>query len=278
MSRFLTASQAAAALGISAKALRLYERAGLIAPGRTAAGWRVYGPGDMARAREIAALRALGVTLRQIGPMLDTDSDAGLVQHEARLRAEAGRIAETILRLRAMREDGQDDVSIAFDLPWPWDGERFALRGLPPITWLTGPLGSGKTRLAMRIAEALPGGRFTGLDRDRSVEALIAEGDAPLVIDMVEDGLGADEQAALAARLRARRVPARPLILMTRSTAMLDLGAVGAEEAIILCPANHGPPVYVDAVPGTPGYEALATCLAPPAVRARTAGIFAVRS
>jgi len=37
-------------LGVSAKALRLYEQRGLIAPLRTAAGWRVYGPDEMARA------------------------------------------------------------------------------------------------------------------------------------------------------------------------------------------------------------------------------------
>ena len=278
MSRFLTASQAATALGISAKALRLYERAGLIAPGRTAAGWRVYGPRDVVRAREIAALRALGVALREIGPMLDANPGTGLVQHEARLRAEVGRITDAILRMRAMRAEGGDGLSVVFDLPWPWGGERFELRGLPPITWLTGPLGSGKTRLAMRMAEALPDGRFVGLDRDRPVDALITEGDGPLVIDMVEEWLEADEQAALARRLRDRPVMARPLILMTRSTAMLDLEAVGAGEAIILCPANHSLPVYVDPVPGMPGYEALATCLAAPEVRARTAGVMAIRA
>ncbi|RVT89196.1 MerR family transcriptional regulator [Sphingomonas crocodyli] len=278
MSRNLSASQAAAVLGVSVKALRLYERAGLIAPGRTAAGWRIYAPDAMARAREIAALRGLGVALREIGPMLDADPGAGLARHEARLRSEAGRIAEAIGRLRAMRPAGGEATTIAFDLPWPWGGERFELRGLPPILWLTGPLGSGKTRLAMRIAESLPGGHFVGLDRDRPVEALIAEGEGPLVVDMVEEGLDAEEQVALAARLRARPVPARPLVLMTRSSAMLDLGMVGAGEAIILCPANHSPPVYVDPVPGAPGYEALATCLAAPEVRARTAGVIAIRS
>nr|WP_245319666.1 MerR family transcriptional regulator [Mesorhizobium temperatum] len=43
---------------MSAKALRLYEQRGLIAPIRTAAGWRAYGPVEMSRAAEIAALRA----------------------------------------------------------------------------------------------------------------------------------------------------------------------------------------------------------------------------
>jgi DNA-binding transcriptional MerR regulator len=55
--QFLNPSAAAQRLGVSAKALRLYEQRGLIAPSRTAAGWRVYGPDEIARAAEIVALR-----------------------------------------------------------------------------------------------------------------------------------------------------------------------------------------------------------------------------
>ena len=60
---FLNASEAASRLGVSAKALRLYEQRGLLAPLRSAAGWRAYGPDEMSRAREIVALRALGFSL-----------------------------------------------------------------------------------------------------------------------------------------------------------------------------------------------------------------------
>jgi hypothetical protein len=65
---------------------------------------------------------------------------------------------------------------------------------------------------------------------------------------------------------------------LTRSSAILDLAAVGPEEAIILCPANHSPPSRVAPFPGAPGYEAVATCLASPQVRERTAGVIAWRS
>jgi DNA-binding transcriptional MerR regulator len=51
--QFLNPAAAAQRLGVSAKALRLYEQHGLINPGRTAAGWRAYGPEVMARAAEI---------------------------------------------------------------------------------------------------------------------------------------------------------------------------------------------------------------------------------
>lgn len=47
---------------------------GLIAPIRTAAGWRAYGPDEMARAVEIAALRALGLSLGQVARVLGGDA------------------------------------------------------------------------------------------------------------------------------------------------------------------------------------------------------------
>src|SRR6476661_9207966 len=105
------------------------------------------------------------------------------------------------------------------------------------------------------------------------------DGPAVLVVDMVDQGLDKGTQEALIAHLRQRaRAGARPLFLMTRSTAILDLAAIGPDEAILLCPANHSPPVRVAAYPGAVGYEAVATCLASPEVRARTAGMIAVRA
>jgi hypothetical protein len=77
--------------------------------------------------------------------------------------------------------------------------------------------------------------------------------------------------------LRHRGPGARKLFLMTRSCAILDLAAVGPDEAIIFCPANHSPPMRVAPYPGASGFEAVATCLASPQVRARTEGVIAWR-
>ena len=52
---------------------------------------------------------------------------------------------------------------------------------------------------------------------------------------------------------------------------------MGADEAIILCPANHSPPTRVAPYYGAAGYEAVATCLASPEVRARTEGVIDCR-
>jgi len=335
--RNFTAAQAAARLGVSIKALRIYERHGLIAPGRTPAGWRAYGPAEMARAREIVSLRLLGLSLAQVACLLDGDSgglDAALAAHEERLKGQSRHIAANLIEVRRLRSvvargetptlgevscliDADPRPCAGFGLPWPWGGEWFELGAIGALTYITGPLGSGKTRLAMRVAEALPDARFVGLERladggeaalsqltentdlqlrvQRSLDWLVgdgatrcrpliallveleAEGSTNLVVDMVEQGLDRATQEALIAYLRLRSKGERRLILLTRSSSILDLDAVGPDEVIIYCPANHSPPLRVAPHPASPGYEAVETCLASPEVRARTAGIIAMR-
>ena len=335
--QFLSASEAATRLGVSVKALRLYEQRGLIAPARTSAGWRAYGPNEMARVAEIAALRELGLSLSQVGRVLGGDSESlepALAAHQAALESHVHRLVDTVDKVRRLRSDitggralaaselarllrPASKFSVAFDLPWPWGGERFELRDIRSLNYIIGPLGSGKTRLAKCIAESLPGAAFLGLDRlshggaaanlllhcdlalksrvDQTLawliedgatasEALIGllagletEGPAVLVIDMLEQGLDKATQEALIAWLRRRGSECRPLFILTRSSSILDLDAVGNDEAVILCPANHSPPTNVRPYPGFPGFEAVATCLASPEVRARTQGVIASR-
>jgi hypothetical protein len=68
----------------------------------------------------------------------------------------------------------------------------------------------------------------------------------------------------------------RTLFVLTRSSAILDLEVTGQDDTILYCPANHSPPLRVLPFPGSAGYEAVATCLASPEVRARTQGVMAV--
>ena len=335
--QFLNPAQAARRLGVSAKALRLYEARGLIAPVRTAAGWRAYGPDEMARVAEIAALRELGLSLAQVARVLEGDSESlepALATHQAALESRVHQLAGAVDKVRRLRADlaggrppapselerllrPASDFSLAFDLPWPWGGERFELQDIRALNYIIGPLGSGKTQLAKRIAETLPGAAFLGLDRladggtsaraqlardpalksrvDQTLawlvedgatisEALVCllagletEGPTVLVIDMLEQGLDKATQEALIARLRRRGSGSPPLFFLTRSSSILDLDAVGNDESIILCPANHSPPTSVRPYPGFPGFEAVATCLASPEVRARTEGVIAWR-
>ena len=333
---FLNPSQAARRLGVSTKALRLYEQRGLVTPARTPAGWRAYGPGEMDRLAEITALRALGLSLAEVARVLGGDArglEPALSAHQAGLELRIRQLGDVVERVRILREDLASGRALApaelirlidppaaivaaFDLPWPWGGERFEVRDVKSLNYIVGPLGSGKTRLALRLAEALLGGVFLNLERlaEGGAEArarlerdgalksrvelalawLTEEGATPsdallallvglesedwayLVVDVVEHSLDEATQEAVIAHLR-RRPGGRPLFLLTRSSAILDLAAVGADEAIWLCPANHSPPSRVAPYPGSPGYEAVVTCLAPPDVRARTEGLIAFR-
>ncbi len=61
----------ASELGISAQAVRFYERSGLLnEPARTDSGYRQYGPNDLKRLRFIRQAKELGFTLPEIGSML----------------------------------------------------------------------------------------------------------------------------------------------------------------------------------------------------------------
>ena len=333
--RFLSPSEAARQLGISTKALRLYEQRGLITPGRTPAGWRAYGPAEIALAADIMELRALGFTLSEVARAFAGDArtlDRMLAAHKETLEDRVRQLSDTIdkvCRLRANLSRGEvpdtrelirllkptPDISVAFDLPWPWGGEPFELHDIRSLNYIVGPLGSGKTLLAKRLAAALPDAAFVGLDRlandaaaaranletdlalkcrvDKSLAAIVDDGGTKsaallalltalesenppfLVIDMLEQGLDVTTQEALIIHLRRRGAPVKPLFVLTRSSAILDLDCVGADEAIILCPANHSPPSRVLPYRGSPGYEAVATCLASPDVRARTEGMVA---
>ena len=62
----VSAAECARRAGLTVRALRVYERAGLLKPARSAKGWRVYGPPDFERLNIITALKGFGVTLAQI--------------------------------------------------------------------------------------------------------------------------------------------------------------------------------------------------------------------
>src|SRR5271154_4659045 len=106
--QFLNASEAASRLGVSAKALRLYEQRGLIVPIRSAAGWRAYGPDEMSRAGEIAALRALGFSLAQVARVLDGDSrglEPALAAHQTILEDRLRQLVCTIETIGNLRDN-----------------------------------------------------------------------------------------------------------------------------------------------------------------------------
>lgn len=151
----LSASEAARRLGVSTKALRLYEKRGLVIPGRTAAGYRAYGPDTMTRAVEIVALRALGLSLARLARVLEGDAkslDSALAAHEATLHGEIRELVGSIAKTQGIRsalvrgempslgelarlQTPYTEFSAAFELPWPWGGEWFELRDIRPLNY-----------------------------------------------------------------------------------------------------------------------------------------------
>jgi MerR family transcriptional regulator, heat shock protein HspR len=75
-------SVAAELVGTGVQNLRLYERRGLVDPGRTPAGTRRYSDNDLARLRRIGELLGAGLNLAGIAAVLDLEAD------NSRLRAE----------------------------------------------------------------------------------------------------------------------------------------------------------------------------------------------
>ena len=98
----MTISEAARATGVSAHALRYYERTGLLDPvGRGSNGHRRYTEEDVQRVRLLTMLRATGMPIRRIREYADLFR-AGDSTHEQRLalleahrEAVRTRVAET---------------------------------------------------------------------------------------------------------------------------------------------------------------------------------------
>ncbi len=110
---FRTAADTARRLGVTVRALRIYERHGLLKPGRTAAGWRVYGPEEFARLHQVLALKRLGLSLAQIAQLLKggvRDLDQVLALQETDLlqrKARVDRALDLVRRARARLQRGE---------------------------------------------------------------------------------------------------------------------------------------------------------------------------
>jgi DNA-binding transcriptional MerR regulator len=87
----------AALTGVTVKALRHYDRLGLLSPARTAAGHRVYSTRDGERLRQILALKRVGVPLTRMRSLIDAGPAVLTAQLRAR-REELAREQERLLR------------------------------------------------------------------------------------------------------------------------------------------------------------------------------------
>src|ERR1700759_279405 len=104
--RHLSPAETARLLGVSVKALRLYEQHALVTPRRTAAGWRVYGPAELAALHQVIALKRLGFALARIASLTagkPVRLDAVLAAQEQALARDAERTAAALALVRTAR-------------------------------------------------------------------------------------------------------------------------------------------------------------------------------
>jgi DNA-binding transcriptional MerR regulator len=109
----ITVGRLARRAGLTAKAVRHYDRIGLLTPAAVdpATGYRFYAPAQVAQARLIGLLRSVDVPLEQVRACLAAPDDApairrALVEHRRRLQARFDRVRGDLHRLDHLISDG----------------------------------------------------------------------------------------------------------------------------------------------------------------------------
>ncbi|MEV5083464.1 MerR family transcriptional regulator [Streptomyces sp. NPDC056159] len=105
--------------GVTSRTLRHYDEIGLLPPAWIGSnGHRYYEEADLLRLQQILLMRELGLGLREIQAVLDSQVDqlAALREHHRRLLAECDRLetlARTVGRTIAELEEGKDNSDMA---------------------------------------------------------------------------------------------------------------------------------------------------------------------
>jgi len=212
--------------GVSARMLRHYDALGLVRPtGRTVGGYREYGPEDIRRIFHVEGLRSLGLSLREIGRVLD---DPGLTpptlvadlirKSEERLHRER----ELLERLRA--------VDAAEPAGW---------QGVLRIVELLHGLGSHSA--ARRQQAVLAPGQDVSMPAELLAEALLAESDQNVAgaLRWALARSGGDGVASLAAGLDADD----PEVRRRAVHALAELPGAGATAALTAALADGDPAI-----------------------------------
>jgi DNA-binding transcriptional MerR regulator len=127
-------------LGVTTKALRVYEREGLVVPHRAESRWRLYGPAQIARLHQIIVLRDLGLSLKSIKTLVGSQSrlrDILRLQREA-LESQQDRIGRAIALIATAQRQLDEGRDLSLDdlatltketvVQHPTDNKQFAAR------------------------------------------------------------------------------------------------------------------------------------------------------
>jgi len=170
--------QLARLAGVSVRTLHHYDDIGLLRPAHVAAnGYRLYWRPELLRLQEIMFYRDVGLSLTEIGDLLDGPTDAmdRLLRHRERLREQNRRTLEIIDTLDATiaHLKGERDMALA-EMYKPFSSEKQA----EYETWLIAEYGAD---MAARIAtskaavDALPGGMDGAMTQLEAAETSLVD-------------------------------------------------------------------------------------------------------
>jgi DNA-binding transcriptional MerR regulator len=100
--------------GVTAKALYLYERRGLLTPRRSRAGYRRYTARELMQLERIVALKGLGLSLQQIAVLTKDEARAAglLKQQRALLDDKRRRLERAVQAIDAIAGDGMPGAAL----------------------------------------------------------------------------------------------------------------------------------------------------------------------
>ena len=201
----LSPAETADRMGVTVRALRVYERHGLLKPLRSLKNWRAYGPAEIARLHQILALKQLGLSLARIGELLSgrfahLDDVLALQEEAARRRKDDAERALSLLAAARARLAAGEALSV--DALTTLTRETTVTKKLTDEEWteIFEPLWKkhfSADELAKVTARKFEGAELAGWDQEKvgkAWEAVIAEAralmakgnpDAPEVADLV---------------------------------------------------------------------------------------------
>lgn len=138
MTELLSVGQLARRAGLTAKALRHYDRIGLLAPAVVdGAGYRWYGPAQVAVALRIAMLRSVDVPIDEIRRGLEDGAAVGdiLQAQRRRLESRLTRVQRDLHTLDHLLIDGWEKPMATALEPMDPQAERTLAAGLFNATW-----------------------------------------------------------------------------------------------------------------------------------------------
>jgi len=185
--------------GVTVKALRHYERRGLLAPHRTEAGYRRYSIHDLQRLEEILALKSLGLALSQITRVSHGGDMDALRAQRARLTEARARIDRAIAALDAVADATDPPAALRrFVMNASW--ERWEQKRRDAAQGVTRPpdrVSASRRELFHDVAAALAGGAIS----EGTAQSLRARWNA--LVDAETDG-DADMRRAVERAWRLR--------------------------------------------------------------------------